>query len=129
MTRNQAIRLAVRDLKAVGIDVSRYGRPVFCTETVEKHLGAETYGFAENGAVYLREDMTAALTYKIFLHEVAHLLGLEHTKKGLMAPTHHDTPVGAPSPRQRKRWVSELARLVTRHRIRMFIPLDAPRHK
>lgn len=122
MTRSQVIKLAVRDLKAVGIDVSQYRRPVFSTELVEKHLGEDVFGFAENGTVYLREDMEDALMYKIYVHECGHLLGLDHTKAGIMAPTHSESPVGTPTPRQRKRWVSELARLVTRHRIRSFCP-------
>jgi hypothetical protein len=115
--------MAVRDLKAVGIDVAKY-RPMFSSEIVERRFKDDAYGFAddETGAIFLREDMELAMTYKIYVHEAGHVLGLSHTKSGIMAPTHRETLTGGPTPRQRKLWCSELARLVTRHRIRKFVP-------
>jgi hypothetical protein len=127
VTRSQIIKLAVRDLLEVGLDVrgARYA-PVFNTEIVEKQFKDDTYGYCDDDthAIYLREDLETSLLYRIYVHEIGHAFGLGHTEKGLMAPNHSErlTGDGGPTPRQRKRWVSELVRAVTRHRIRKFKP-------
>jgi predicted Zn-dependent protease len=57
------------------------------------------------------------------LHEYGHHLGLEHKRRGIMHPqrrSRSDFEQRAPSPLQKKRWTTELARLVLKERERKW---------
>jgi hypothetical protein len=59
--------------------------------------------------VWLRPSLSPRQAYAIALHELGHVLGLEHAPRGIMAAR---PPLPLPRPlrlRDRRRWTAEVA--------------------
>lgn len=71
-------------------------------------------------SIALRPTLVGASLYAVFLHELGHALGLDHTRRGIMAPKE-------PKRRQplsiglRRKWCAEIAFLVATKRAKEVI--------
>lgn len=114
MTFRSTVQDCVRALARMGLDVSM-------VHVRKMPASSEAVGlyWQEDKRIEIRSDLVGCALTRVLLHEFGHALGLDHNKRGIMAPSQNtaaDFSKRAPTARQIKMWTTEIARLVLRMR-------------
>lgn len=112
------------DLAQFGLDASKFRVVIGGDEWEDPaHVGLCVFS-GEQRTIYLRPHLRGSELYRIYLHELGHAFGLDHTQTGVMAPNVGPSERAdlEPTPAQRKRWCFEVAEKILKHRRRAWQP-------